>query len=393
MLAICPAFFEWVPIHQKQGCVVNRDMIEHEPVLGGPVMTIVDPRPGEVVVDATLGHGGHSRMIAGAIGPAGRLIALDVDEQNIARARDRLLAGFSPTAGEGGESEKVGRGEGEKQGESRKGRVGPEAGRAEERAGSAEGQAGDTTGRAGAGGAGGVRAADGGAVRLDIYRANFAELDTVLDQVGVPQVDVILADLGVSTDQLLDPSLGLTFTEDGPLDMRLDDRLETTAADLVNALSERELSDLIWNNSQERFSRRIAKRICQARRERRIRRTSELVRIVLSAMGMREEPPYPGRIHPATRTFLALRMAVNHELENLRALLEIASRRLRPGGRIAVISFHSGEDRVVKQDFLDRQKAGVYLIRTKKPVTASSEEVDRNPRSRSAKLRVAERVA
>jgi 16S rRNA (cytosine1402-N4)-methyltransferase len=342
---------------------VNRDAIEHEPVLGGPVLSLLAPRPGEVVVDATLGHGGHSRMILGAIGPAGRLIAMDVDERNIARARDRLLAGHLPDPSlknqePGSSGLSPAPGEDRTQGE-QPGERGPAASQFP---------------------------------RLDIYRANFAELDAVLDALEVPGVDVILADLGVSTDQLLDPSLGLTFTEDGPLDMRLDDRLERTAADLVNSLSETELSDLIWNNSQERFSRRIAKRICQVRREGRIKRTGELVRIILSAMGLREQS-YLGRIHPATRTFLALRMAVNHELENLRALLEIAARRLKVGGRIGVISFHSGEDRVVKQDFLDRQKAGVYEIRTKKPVTASREEVERNPRSRSAKLRVAEKVS
>lgn len=338
----------------NRGSVVDREAIEHEPVLCGPVLTIVAPRPGETVVDATLGHGGHSRMMAGAIGPAGRLIALDVDERNIARARRRLPAWFE----------------------------GVEAGVQAAEEGNASG-GGSTRPQEGAGMS---------SPRVSIYRANFAELDAVLDELGVPQVDVILADLGVSTDQLLDPLLGLTFAEDGPLDMRLDDRLETTAGDLVNSLSERELSDLIWQNSQERFSRRIAKRICQVRREGRIRRTGELVRIVLAAMGLREAA-HPGRIHPASRTFLALRMSVNHELENLRALLAIASRRLTLGGRIGVISFHSGEDRIVKQDFLDRQRSGVYLVRTRKPVVPAEEEIERNPRSRSAKLRVAERVA
>jgi 16S rRNA (cytosine1402-N4)-methyltransferase len=340
---------------------VDREAIEHEPVLCGPVLTIVAPRPGEVVVDATLGHGGHSRMMAGAIGPAGRLIALDVDERNIARARRRLPALIE----------------------------GPQEGSGAGVQGSAEGGGAP----AGAGEAPGPTGrADPNFPRLDIYRANFAELDAVLDAVAVPQVDVILADLGVSTDQLLDPAMGLTFTEDGPLDMRLDERLETTAGDLINSLSERELADLLWENSQERFSRRIAKRICQARREGRIRRTGELVRIVLSAMGLREGV-HPGRIHPASRTMLALRMSVNQEPENLKALLEIAARRLKIGGRIGIISFHSGEDRIVKQDFLDRQRSGVYLIRTKKPVAPAEEEIERNPRSRSAKLRVAERLA
>jgi len=306
---------------------VNRESIEHEPVLCEPVLRMIAPRPGEIVVDATLGHGGHSRMLAGAVGPQGRLIALDVDERNIVRARDRLPGVASRPPGP----------------------------------------------------------------RLDLVRANFAELDAVLDDLKIPRVNVILADLGPSTDQLLDASMGLGFAQDGPLDMRLDDRLETTAADLVNRLSETQLSDLIWTLSQERFSRRIARRIVAARREGRIRRTSELVRIISSATGV---PPHgrAGRLHPATRTFLALRMAVNHELDNLKRLLSIAAERLAPGGRIGVISFHSGEDRVVKQDFLDRQRAGVYFLRNRKPVTASSEERTRNPRSRSAKLRVAERV-
>ena len=340
---------------------MDREAIEHEPVLCGPVLQILTPRPGEVVVDATLGHGGHSGMMAGAIGPAGRLIALDVDERNIARARRRLPAFTEDSQEDSGfRVQGAAKGGGELQGQG--------------------------------GGPSQQEWPHPDFPRIDVFRANFAELDAVLDELSVPLADIILADLGVSTDQLLDPALGLTFTEDGPLDMRLDDRLETTAADLVNSLSERELADLIWENSQERFSRRIAKRICQVRREGRIRRTSELVRIVLSAMGLREGV-HPGRIHPASRTMLALRMSVNHELENLKALLEAAARRLRVGGRIAVISFHSGEDRIVKQDFLDRQRSGVYLIRTRKPVAPTEEEIERNPRSRSAKLRVAERVA
>jgi 16S rRNA (cytosine1402-N4)-methyltransferase len=226
---------------------------------------------------------------------------------------------------------------------------------------------------------------------IDLIRANFRELETVLDSLGLAQVDVIFADLGVSTDQLLDPARGLTFTEEGPLDMRLDDRLEKTASDLVNAMTENELSDLIFYSSQERFSRRIAKRICEARRNGRIRTTQQLVRVVCSAVGSSPESRRE-KIHPATRTFLALRMAVNDEMGNLAALLEAAPRRLEPGGRIGVIAFHSGEDRVVKQDFLDRKRAALYEIETKKPIRPSSEEMQRNPRSRSAKLRVARRV-
>jgi 16S rRNA (cytosine1402-N4)-methyltransferase len=285
-------------------------------------MTLVAPKPGETVVDATVGHGGHARLLAQAIGPQGRLIGLDVDPQNLERARRHMLPG------------------------------GP---------------------------------------HIDLVRANFRELECVLDSLGVAKVDIILADLGVSTDQLLDDSLGLTFTHDAPLDMRLDDQLERSASDLVNALTEKELSDLLFFNSQERFSRRIAKRICQVRREGRIRRTAELVNIVCSALGVSAHS-HPGKIHPATRTFLALRMAVNQELENLEALLAAAPRRLAPGGRLGVISFHSGEDRIVKHNFLEQQRGGVYEIKTKKPVNATSDEIRRNPRSRSAKLRVAVRT-
>jgi 16S rRNA (cytosine1402-N4)-methyltransferase len=307
---------------------VSRDRIEHEPVLCGPLMACVAPRPGEIVVDATLGHGGHARLMAEAIGAAGRLIGLDVDEHNLARAKARLE------------------------------------------------------------GAGLLQ----GGPHVDLIRSNFAALGEVLDQLGIGKVDVILADLGVSTDQLLDETLGLTFLESGPLDMRLDNRLRETATSLVNSLNEHELADLIYGYSQERASRRIARRICQVRREQRIQTTAELVRIVCSALGV-SAGSRPGRLHPATRTFLALRMAVNHEMENLTALLEQAPARLSPGGRIAVISFHSGEDRVVKRDFLAHQRLGVYVLKTKKPIRPSSEEVRFNPRSRSEKLRVAVRTA
>jgi len=301
--------------------------IEHEPVLCGPLMSLVAPQRGEVVVDATVGHGGHARLLSLAVGGQGWLIGLDVDERNLGRAGERL-----------------------------------EAARRE------------------------------GGAAFACFRANFAALEEVLDQADLAHVDVILADLGLSTDQMLDADRGLTFAQDGPLDMRIDTELKTTAADLINRLSEIELADLLWHNSQERFSRRIARRVCEARRAGRIRRTSELVRIVCAALGVQADSGH-FRIHPATRTFLALRMAVNHELENLQALLRAAPGRLRSGGRLAVISFHSGEDRVVKQDFLDRRRQGGYEIRTSKPVCASGEEIERNPRSRSAKLRVVVRTA
>ncbi len=307
---------------------MDRGIIQHEPVLSNELLDLLGPRPGETVLDATLGHGGHAGLLAAAIGSAGRLIGLDVDQANLDRAGRRL------------------------------GELNPPA----------------------------------GSPSIHLERANFIEAAAVLGKLGVAGVDILLADLGVSTDQLLDSSLGLSFSEGGPLDMRLDDRLPRRASDLVNALSETELADLIFFNSQERFSRRIAKRICEARRNARIRTTAELVRIVCSAAGASSDARRE-RIHPATRTFLALRMAVNREAENLEALLKSAPGLLRPGGRIAVISFHSGEDRLVKQSFLDRQRANVYEIVTKKPIRPTTQEAERNPRSRSAKLRVARRVA
>ena len=239
-----------------------------------------------------------------------------------------------------------------------------------------------------------AHAADGlrdHADRCVFRKANFEALDAVLAELKIDEVDVILADLGPSSNQIDDPQRGLSFQADGPLDMRLDPDNPTTAADLVNGLPESELADLIYNYSQERLSRRIARRIHLARRERRITRTSHLAQIVAAAMGV-DPSSRRSRIHPATRTFLALRMAVNRELECLAALLDAAPSRLAAGGRIAVISFHSVEDRVVKRDFLRRRTEGVYELVTRKPIVATADERTENPRSRSAKLRVARRT-
>jgi len=228
--------------------------------------------------------------------------------------------------------------------------------------------------------------------RVRLVRANFGEVGTVLDECGLPQVTAILADLGLSSSQIADPLRGFSFDADGPLDMRLDQRQKTTAADLVNSLSEGELSDLLYFQSQERHSRKIAKRICQARRHGRINSTLVLARLIASAVG--EDPDsHRGRIHPATRAFMALRMSVNEETETLGRLLKAIPRRLSPGGRAAIISFHSVEDRLVKTDFRDRAREGRYRIVTKKPIVAGEEERQRNPRSRSAKLRIAEALA
>lgn len=315
-------------------------MAHHVPVLADAVIEQLELAPDSIVVDATIGLGGHSARILEKLGKSGLLIGLDVDDRNLAASRERL-------------------------------------------------------------------AAWGDQVRL--FRRNFSELRAVLTEQEIPGVHGIVADLGVSSSQLDDAGRGLSFMEDGPLDMRLDDRLAKTASDLVNALTETELSDLFWLNSQERFSRRIAKRICQVRRDARIRRTSELAKIVCSAIGV-DPHSRKSRIHPATRVFQSLRMAVNHELQNLETMLQQVPSCLLPpqgssgsngtstnaacpnGGRVAIISFHSLEDGLVKRSFRQHDAEGRLKICTKKPITPEADEMATNPRARSAKLRVAQRV-
>jgi len=227
--------------------------------------------------------------------------------------------------------------------------------------------------------------------RIILQRRDFSELAQALTEVGAERADVILADLGVSSTQLDDPIRGFSFAADGPLDMRMDDRRHTTAADLVNRLREQELADLIYQYGQERHSRRIAKAICNARRVGRITRTARLAEVVAAAVKVNPKSRR-SKIHPATRTFQALRIVVNEELDALDALLECAPRHLNPGGRIGVISFHSLEDGRVKRDFRRRRDDGIYNLATKKPVVPDQQERQANPRSRSAKLRVAVRT-
>jgi len=221
-----------------------------------------------------------------------------------------------------------------------------------------------------------------------LFHANFSQLSEVLAEVGRGQVHGILADLGVSTNQWFDPAYGLSFDQSMPLDMRLDPDLPQSAADLVNRCSESELARVLYELAQERYSRRIARKIVESRQVSPIRTTEALAELVRSAIPRR---PGPTRIDPATRTFLALRMAVNREMENLAALLEQAPAALAAGGRMAVISFHSTEDRAVKQAFRSLEQTGVMSILTKKPLVPKSEEIACNPRSRSAKMRVGQK--
>jgi len=224
-------------------------------------------------------------------------------------------------------------------------------------------------------------------VDLHMVNQSFAAAPGVLRELGIQCVDRVLADLGFASNQVDDPSRGLSFKHDGPLDMRLDRDNPTTAADLVNRLGEKELADVIFRFGEERLSRIIARKIVQERGDRPISTTSELAGICRRAYG----PKGSGRIDPATRTFQALRIAVNGELDALDALLRRLPGLLAEGGLVGIISFHSLEDRPVKRALLDAERRDELERVTRKPVTANESEQAQNPRSRSAKLRVARR--
>lgn len=286
----------------------------HIPVLLNEVVQWLAPAPGKIFVDGTLGGGGHTAALANSVGPAGLVIATDLDPHALARCEVRLAG-----------------------------------------------------------------------LPVKIASANFAEIPAVLAEVGVATVDGILLDLGLSSDQLADGERGFSFQADGPLDLRFDPERGESAADLLAHIGEQRLADIIFQYGEERYSRRIAKRIIETRRSTPIRTAGQLADLVRGCV-----PRSPGlKIDPATRTFQALRIAVNEELSSLEKALQELPNYLKPGGRLAIISFHSLEDRLVKNAFRGDDR---LLILTKKPVVASAQEEIENPRSRSAKLRVAERV-
>jgi 16S rRNA (cytosine1402-N4)-methyltransferase len=223
--------------------------------------------------------------------------------------------------------------------------------------------------------------------QVRFFHANFSEVRQVLREVEWTGVDALLADLGFCSTQMDDPQRGLSFMQDGPLDMRLDLTATKTAADIVNRTAERDLADLIYQNADERFSRRIARAVVLARSESPITRTAQLAEIVKRSMPAAVRRNRTG-VHPATRTFQAIRIAVNDELGALDRLLSALPEILNPGGHAAIISFHSLEDARVKRAFAEYELAGLAKRLTKKPITASDEEIEQNPRSRSAKLRV-----
>ena len=213
-------------------------------------------------------------------------------------------------------------------------------------------------------------------------QANYRDLPEVLDALAIDRVDRVLLDVGLSSDQLADDTRGFSFDSEGPLDLRFDPTEGEPAWRLIARMRPETLADLIHEFGEERFSRRIARRIAAVREKQPIRTARELARVVTGAIPRQQPPP---RIHPATRTFQALRIAVNEELKSLRIALERIPTRLAPGGRLAVIAFHSLEDRLAKEAFRNRQ---TWEPLTRGPVEAGQAEVGRNPRSRSAKLRV-----
>jgi 16S rRNA (cytosine1402-N4)-methyltransferase len=291
-------------------------------------------KPGSIYVDGTLGGGGHSQAIAQKLG-TGRLIAIDRDERAIERASRRLAPLID---------------------------------------------------------------------RITIVHGNFRDLGRILDQLDIKTVDGMLFDLGVSSPQLDETERGFSYMTDAPLDMRMDESESLTAADIVNTWPEEKLKRILYDFGEERYAPQIAAAIVKRRSAEKIKSTLDLVEVIKKAMppsALREKQ------HPAKRTFQAIRIAVNDELEAISEMLGTAADRLNPGGRLAVISFHSLEDRIVKNAISARERGCVcprdfpvcacgfvqtLKSVTRKPVVPTKEEVSQNPRARSAKLRIAERV-
>jgi len=300
---------------------------EHRPVLLSEVLAALEPQPGATIVDCTVGWGGHAVELLRRAGPDGRLIGMDLDRQNLARAQERLTATGLPFA---------------------------------------------------------------------LHHGNFAGLAAVLAAEGRDAVDAVVADLGMSSMQVDDPERGFSYVRDGPLDMRMDPGRGRSAAQLVATLPEAELARALRELGDEPHADCIAAAVVAARQRGPIDRTSALVQIIQEAVGKAtwRLRPAAGRweLHPAARTFQALRILVNRELENLRQLLRILPQVLRLGGRTAIISFHSGEDRLVKAAFREGLQHGAYRRISPEPIRPGLADRTANPRARSAKLRWAERA-
>ncbi|MFH1371187.1 MAG: 16S rRNA (cytosine(1402)-N(4))-methyltransferase RsmH [Planctomycetota bacterium] len=304
----------------------------HIPVLTEEIIACLKPIPGDIVVDCTVGYGGHASDFLRHIGPAGKLIALDVDNAELERTRRRLTGENVPACG----------------------------------------------------------------LAVSFYRSNFAGIARVLKKENLAGCDVIFADLGLSSMQIDNPDRGMSYKYDGPLDMRMDDRLKLTAAALLNTLSEEKLFHAFSELADEPDHQEIARLIVTRRADEPITRTSQLVDIIFDAKGINKKTWQKQRraskspsLHPAALAFQALRILVNDELGCLKELLRIAPYCLRPAGRIGIISFHSGEDRIVKKAFRSGVRNGTYQSAADDPIVPQFEEINSNPRSASAKFRFA----
>jgi 16S rRNA (cytosine1402-N4)-methyltransferase len=303
----------------------------HRPVLLDDVLAALDPKPGEVVVDCTLGYAGHAVEFLRRIGPTGKLIAFDLDPANLPPAREKLAA-ISPN--------------------------------------------------------------------FELRHGNFAGFPAALAAAGLDGCDGVLADLGMSSMQVDDADRGFSFMRDGPLDMRMDRTRGRTAAELLNTLTPDDLAAAFRDLGDEPAADQIAAAIAQGRVTKPLERTRELMELVIEAAPVRVNPhPMKGeptvrqqQIRPTARIFQALRILVNRELANLQELLRVLPWCLRPGGRVAIISFHSGEDRRVKEAFKEGLRSVDYAKVSREPLVADEEEIRRNGRSRSAKLRWARRA-
>ena len=303
----------------------------HRPVMLDEVLAALAPKPGEIVVDCTLGFAGHAAELLRLVGPTGRLIALDLDPANLPPARERLAA----------------------------------------------------------------ISAD-----FELHHGNFAGFPTALAAAGLDGCDCLLADLGMSSMQVDDADRGFSFMRDGPLDMRMDRTRGRTAAELLNNLPGEDLASAFRELGDEPEADAIASSIVHRRATKPLERTRELMELVMEAAPVRvnqhpmkgEPTPRQQMIRPTARVFQALRILVNRELANLQELLRVLPWCLRPGGRVAIISFHSGEDRLVKAAFKEGQRTGVYEAISEDPLRPTFGERMDNPRARSAKLRWALRA-
>jgi len=292
----------------------------HTTVLLQESIEYLNCRPEKIYVDCTLGGGGHTQAILEAIGPTGKVIAIDQDQEAIKAAQERLSKYRD---------------------------------------------------------------------QLVFVNNNFGNIKDILDKLEIKQVAGIMFDLGVSSYQLDNPERGFSYQHDAPLDMRMDVEQEVTAADLVNTMPVEELSRIIWQYGEERWSKRIAQFIGEARNRKYLETTGELVEVIKAAIPAAARRKGP---HPAKRTFQALRIAVNDELEVFRKAIKEGVPYLEEGGRMCVLSFHSLEDRIAKHTFRELKQEKIVKVLTSKPILPLEEEVEANPRARSAKLRAIEKA-